>query len=175
MKEEIKKVTEYFKSQNEKLADKIFDQEQMVDNIKCIIEELQDHISIIKKDITRESSIFYPADIKGKLNDKMESLISKKNEYETEFQLLNKNLNDLKIEYESNLKMKNTFNQLKTIAYEKQIQSEKNNSEVIESIIEKIKLCQSFIDIDRERCKLELDNIIRTYESDFNVSRETLK
>lgn len=175
MKDEIAKMTDYFRKQNEKLTSRIYEQEQVIENINETIGELKEHISIIRKDITRENNIFYPADLKSKLNDKMESLISKKKEYESELQLLNRNLNEIHNEYENNLKMKNTFYALKKMAFTREAQEDKKAARIIDDILEKIKLCQSLIEVDKERCKLELDNIIRTYGDNQNVSRETLK
>lgn len=156
----IKEIQEYLIERKKSIFYSLKSYEQKLENLSNGISELQTYIEIEKRKEKQESNIFtlYPTtqkyeEEKKKLNKKLEQSESEKEQIEETFW-------NLKNEFDTIEKHIITSQIIIEQLEEKESKSDAKVSLTNTELMEKLKFCLEIIELDKERCAMELRNII---------------
>lgn len=164
----LEEIQEYLNERKNSIFQSLKLQEQKLETLSNEISEKQTYIEVENRKEKQESNIFtlYPTTQKyekekQKLNKELEQLQIEKNKIE-------ETISSLKLEFETVEKHVVT-NQVMIQQAEKEESKADDKSYAVNSeLIDKLKFCLEIIELDKERCALELQNII----SDLEISVE---
>lgn len=161
----IKEIQEYLNERKKSIFNSMKVYEQKLENLSNEISELQTFIEVENRKEKQESNIFtlYPTtqkyeEEKKKLYEKLEQLEKEKKQIEETYSTLEKEFGIIENHVVTSQVM---IQQLE----EKESKSDTKTSVVNIELIEKLKFCLEIIELDKERCVIELRNIISDLDS----------
>lgn len=187
-------IEEYLKKKQEKLFDEKLDSEKSFVNLENRIKEIDRFIELLEEKIDPNFESFTPRDVEAKNKASIQKLKSEKAELQGQKDKLKQKVDNLKLEEkeiqsllhsvkldklqeekqstlsENQLEEKTNILPLDILSYvsrEKQIFFSEIKDSIIDHIpnlIQKLKLASQFIELDRERAKIELHQLITQAE-----------
>lgn len=168
---EVLMVSDFFKKLHSEFLEQKLEAELELKNINIKLNENQKFIQKLKEEDERNFNAFSPRKQNSKLKDNIKNL---KNEQE----LLLKSLEEIQIHLDflnQRLSEFDTFSKELRSKYFNEKEKKKIDLEGLKDVVHKLEFCVQLIQLDPNRCKLELMSIIKMFYEiieNFNIEKK---